>query len=225
MKHTQNYIEASHKPIHVIIIGASGHARVIADAVRCAGDIVDGFLDDREADSFSDLVVLGNVKKAQEIAIDNPSVKFVVGIGQNEARKRIADHLSNLNFYTAIHPSAVIAGDVAIGEGSVIMAGSVLNTGASIGCHCIINTAATVDHDGCLADFVHLSPGVHLSGAVSIEQGTWLGVGVSVSNNVKICGGSTIGAGAVVIKDIATSGTYVGVPARRISEPHTDIYE
>ena len=119
----------------------------------------------------------------------------------------IAQKLRDLHYYTAIHPSAVIASDATIGAGSVVMANAVVNTGGVIGQHCIVNTGATVDHDCNLDDFVHLSPGVHLSGTVEIGRLSWLGISAAVTNNVNICGGCTIGAGAVVIKDIEIAGT------------------
>ena len=187
---------------------------MIADIVRCSGDIVDGFLDDRDSKQFPGLPILGCVDDALKIAHDSPSTRFVIGIGKNETREKIAKNLSGLHYHTAVHLSAVIASDATIGAGSVIMANAVVNTGAAIGQHCIVNTAATVDHDCELNDFVHLSPGVHLSGSVSVGSNSWLGIGAAVTNNVNICGGCTIGAGAVVIKDIKTAGTYVGVPAK-----------
>lgn len=208
--------KTSETPAHVVIIGASGHARVIADIVHCLGDIVDGFLDDRDAEQFPGLHILGSVDDATLIAQDSPSTRFVIGIGNNETRERIVKKLGELYYHTAIHPSAVIASDASIGTGSVVMANAVINTGAVIGQHCIVNTAATVDHDCTINDFVHLSPGVHLSGTVSIGKASWLGVGAVVTNNINICSGSTIGAGTVVIKDIETAGTYVGVPAKAL---------
>jgi sugar O-acyltransferase (sialic acid O-acetyltransferase NeuD family) len=108
----------------------------------------------------------------------------------------------------------VIAEDVSIGAGTVIMPNAVVNTGCKIGCHCIINTASTVDHDDTISDYVHLSPGVHLSGTVSIGEESWLCTGAVVSNNLNICNGCIVGAGSVVIRDIGTPGTYYGVPAK-----------
>lgn len=203
------------KPKKVVVIGAGGHARVIADIIKCSGDEVIGFLDDRNPAEFPSLKILGCVDDAK--AYISGGAQFVVGIGKNEAREAIVQRLGVLSYYTAVHPSAVIAYDVVIGEGTVVMANAVINTGSHVGNHCIINTAATVDHDNNLSDYVHLSPGVHLSGTVTIGKGTWLGTGVVVSNNVNICGGCTIGAGAVVIKSIKATGTYVGAPAKKRS--------
>ena len=114
-----------------------------------------------------------------------------------------------------IHPNAIIAEDVKIGAGTIVMAGAVVNPGAIIGKGAIINTCSSVDHDCTIFDYVHISVGSHLSGTVNVGEGTWIGAGATVSNNVNICGKCMVGAGAVVIKDINEEGTYVGVPARK----------
>lgn len=102
-----------------------------------------------------------------------------------------------------------------IGDGSVVMAGAVINPGASIGRGCIINTCASVDHDCLLEDYAHISVRVHLAGAVTVGCGSWVGICAAVSNNVEIPGWCMIGAGAVVCKPIVETGTYIEVPARK----------
>ena len=97
----------------------------------------------------------------------------------------------------------------------MIMANAVVNAGAKIGKHCIINTGAIVEHDNQLDDYVHVSVGAKLAGTVSVGKSTWIGIGVSVKNNLSICSNCMIGAGAVVVKDIVNAGTYVGVPVRK----------
>ena len=111
---------------------------------------------------------------------------------------------------------AVVAEDVVIGVGTVVMAGAVINPGTHIGKGCIINTCSSVDHDCIVDDFVHVAVGSHLCGTVNVGAGTWIGAGVTVSNNVFICPDCMIGAGAVIVNDIWESGTYVGVPAKRV---------
>lgn len=193
----------------VVIIGAGGHARVIADIVQCRGDKVLGFLDDRDAENFRKLTILGKIADALQYR----EYKFIIGIGRNETRKSISERYGELDYYTAVHPAAVVAQDVVIAPGCVVMANAVINTGSMVGKHCIINTGATVDHDSVLRDYAHVSPGANLSGTVYVGDGTWIGTGAVVCNNLKICGGCTVGAGAVVIKDIESPGIYAGVPA------------
>lgn len=189
----------------VIIIGAGGHARVIADIVTAAGDRVLGHLDDNAP-------ALGKVKDY----VNYPNAHFIIGIGSAAVRQRIARQMAGVQWYTAIHPTAVIGSGVTIREGTAVMAHAVMNAGASIGAHCIVNTGAIVEHDNQIGDFAHISVGAKLAGTVTVGESSWIGIGAVVSNNLSICGGCMIGAGAVVVKSITEPGTYVGVPARRI---------
>lgn len=198
----------------VIIIGASGHGKVVADIIQKSGDRVLGFLDDNPnlSDTFIGFPVLGAVNEYAKY-----DAEFVIAIGNAAIRERIADKLTDVSWYTAIHPTAVISDiDVNIGVGTVVMANAVINTGTKIGRHCIINTGAVVEHDNQISNFVHVSVGAKLAGTVKIGKGTWVGIGSSVSNNISICNNCMIGAGAAVIKNIENSGTYVGVPAKRV---------
>lgn len=198
----------------VIIIGASGHGKVVADIVQKSGDKVLGFLDDNPdlPGIFVSFPVLGVVDDYK-----NYDAEFVIAIGNAKIREKIAGKLSNVRWYTAIHPTAVISDiDVKIGVGTVVMANAVINSSSVIGKHCIINSCAVVEHDNRIEDFVHVSVGANLAGTVSVGKGTWIGIGASISNNVNICGSCIIGAGAVVVKNVEKAGTYIGVPAERL---------
>ena len=199
----------------VIVIGASGHGKVIADIVRRSGDTLLGFLDDNETlpSEIAGIPVLGKAADYTKY----PSVSFVIGIGNSTVREKIAHQLSDVRWYTAIHPSAVISAlDTQIGAGSVIMANAVINPSAHVGEHSIINTAAVVEHDNHIGSFAHISVGVKLGGTVTVGSHTWVGIGAAISNNISICDHCIIGAGAVIIRNIKESGTYVGIPARKI---------
>lgn len=192
------------------IIGASGHGKVIADIARKLGYTEIVFLDDNENISqCGNYPVIGKSSEASRMDTD-----IIVGIGNADIRKRIQESIPEERIVTLIHPDAVIAEDVLIGRGTVVMAGVVINPGVKIGKGCIINTCSSVDHDCEAGDYVHIAVGSHLCGTVSVGDGTWIGAGATVSNNVNICGDCMIGAGTVVIKDIEKPGTYVGVPAR-----------
>ena len=200
-----------------IIIGASGHGKVVADiAIKMNKWQSIAFLDDDESIKTSmGLEVIG---KTADAFIYKNEADFFVAIGSNTTREKIQEKLieQGLNVASLIHPSAVIGTDVEIGIGVAVMAGVVINSSTRIGKGCIINTSASLDHDNVIEDYVHISPGVRTAGTVSISKGTWLGIGSVVSNNVNICSGCKVGAGAVVVKDIAEPGTYVGVPVRRV---------
>lgn len=204
----------NHPPKKVVIIGAGGHGRVIADIVTLSGDVVLGFLDDKDPSEFPNITILGKLTKIETF---KQEACFIVGIGDNQTRKQIMETL-DVDWYTAIHPTAVIASDVEIAEGTAIMANAVINTGSKIGRGVIINTAATVDHDNVLENYVHVSPGVHLGGTVHIGAETWIGIGAVVINNIDICGECVVGAGALVILPIMLKGVYIGVPAKKIEQ-------
>ncbi len=191
----------------VIIIGASGHGKVIADIIEKCGDNVYTFLDD----DTSRAGVTGKISDC----VNYPDKKFIIAIGNNAIRRKIAETY-NLHYYTAIHPSAVIGKDVTIGEGTAIMAGTVINSSTVIGKHCIINSGSVVEHDNTLADYVHLSPNATLCGTVTVGENTHIGAGVTVKNNTNITADCVIGIGAAVVSDITEAGTYCGVPAKLV---------
>lgn len=201
----------------LIIIGASGHGKVVADIARRLKKWNNiSFLDDNKSLKTSlDLKVIGETKDAYKFIKDS---QMFVAIGNNIIRKRIQEYLISKGalIVNLIDPSSVIGSDVSIGIGTVIMAGAIVNCSTTIGSGSIINTSSTIDHDNIIGDYVHISPGSHLSGSVKIGDRTWLGAGSIVSNDINICSDCIIGAGGVVIKDIDKKGTYVGVPARMI---------
>ena len=192
----------------IIIIGAGGHGRVIADIVKSAGDTVLGFLDDNPAGSNSIVGAVNDCVKFKDKL-------FIIAIGNNEVRKNISIKYPDLNYYTAIHPSAIISDFAIIGRGTCVMPGAVIAAGAKVGAHCIVNTNAVIEHDCVLEDYVHVSPSATLCGTVRVGEGTHIGAGAVVINNIRIAPHSVIGAGAAVIRNADSPGTYVGVPARR----------
>lgn len=200
----------------LIIIGASGHGKVVADiAIKMNNWKTIAFLDDKPIKESMWLEVIGKVADA---FVYRNEADFFVAIGNNVTREKMQTNLVDEGFsiVSLFHPSAVIGTDVQVGCGTVVMAGAVINSSSRIGNGCIINTSSSLDHDSIIEDYVHISPGVRVAGNVSICKSTWLGIGSIVNNNVNICSGCKVGAGAVVVKDITESGTYVGVPARRV---------
>ena len=199
----------------VVIIGASGHGKVIADIIVNSDDKVLGFLDDADDVQGKKIIgfpVLGKIADFDKYR----DCEFVIAIGKPYIRDKISNELP-VKWYTAIHPTAVISSlDVEIGEGTVIMANAVVNPSARIGKHCIINTGAIVEHDNILEDYVHLSPNVTLAGIVKVGKSTHIGAGSCTKQVLNIASDCIIGAGSVIVKDITESGTYVGVPARKI---------
>ncbi|SHJ45163.1 acetyltransferase [Pseudobutyrivibrio xylanivorans] len=201
----------------IVIIGASGHGKVIADiALRCGYDEV-AFLDDNPTiKTVGEYEVLGASDLARELASEG--YDFVVGIGNAGIRERIQNRLLDVgcNVVTLVHPSATVAYDVTVGRGTVVMAGAVIESGTVIGHGCIINTSASVGSDNEIDDYTHISVGSTLGNKVCVESKSWVGIGAKVSDEVKICSGAVIGAGTNVTEDIIEDGIYVGAPAKRI---------
>ncbi|MBR5156654.1 MAG: acetyltransferase [Clostridia bacterium] len=198
----------------LLIIGAGGHGKVVFDIAAKCGYLSIGFLDD--ADENNPLVLAGvsDFKKYINEA------EFFVAIGNSRVREKILSDLiaNGAEIATLIHPNAVVAQNVQIGCGTVVMASAVINPDTFIGDGVIINTSSSVDHDCKVADFCHVSVGSHLCGTVNVDSHTWIGAGATVINNINICSDCMIGAGAVVVSDINVSGVYVGVPAKFIKK-------
>lgn len=193
----------------MILYGASGHGKVIADILlECKHSPVE-FWDDAPSADFS--------FKVSKTPIDFSAVRdeIVVSIGFNATRKKIVEKLNdNVRYGTAVHPKSVLSNTVAIAGGTVVMAGAVINIDTIVGKHCIINTNASVDHDCTIADYVHISPNVALCGNVSVGEGTHIGAGSVVIPGIKIGKWACIGAGTVVIRDVPDYATVVGNPGR-----------
>ena len=196
----------------LIIIGAGGHGKVVADNALKNGYTDINFVDDHAIGDCMGFHIIGN--SADLTSLNDGKTDFIIAIGNNSIREKIAQSY-NVNWVTLVHPSAQIATHVSLGRGTVVMAGVVINACTTIGNHCIINTGAVVEHDNVIEDYVHISPNAALGGTVRVGEGTHIGIGVTVRNNMDICTGVTVGVGAAVVKNITESGTYVGVPAKR----------
>ena len=199
----------------LLIVGASGHGKVIADialATKRYKEIV--FVDDDE--TISECMGFSVVGKVCDLQRFVSEYDMIVAIDNAATRQRIMDEITSMNgnVATLIHPRAVVSTYAAVGEGTVVMPGAVINADAVVGRGCIINTSASIDHDCKIGDYAHISVGAHLAGTVTIGEKTWVGIGAVVSNNLQVCESCMIGAGAVVVSDITVPGTYVGVPAR-----------
>lgn len=198
----------------ILIIGASGHGKVVADIAQKNGYTDIAFLDDdvskRQCGKYK---VIGT----SDDAILHDGDNFIVAIGNAKTRQHIQINLlgKGLSVVTLVHPGATIAGDVKVGIGTVVMAGVVINSDVKLGNGVIVNTSSSIDHDCIIEDFVHISVGSHIAGSCQIGKRTWIGAGAIVSNNVIICNDCIIGAGGVVLKDINESDVYTGVPVRK----------
>jgi sugar O-acyltransferase (sialic acid O-acetyltransferase NeuD family) len=197
----------------LVIVGAGGHGKVVADIALKNGYTDIRFVDDNSVGDCMGFPIIGKCCDLENLSEE--CTEFVIGIGNNAIRKLIAEKYE-LNWATLIHPSAQIGFNVEIGKGTVVMANTAINTCSKIGEHCIINTGSIVEHDCVLENYTHVSPNAALGGTVHVGSLTHVGIGATVKNNIEIYSECTIGAGAVVIRNINVSGTYVGVPANNI---------
>ncbi len=210
--------------MQVLIIGAGGHGQVVADTLfqmQKAGENIEpvGFVDDdpqQQGKEYLQLLVLGSI--ADIININHDSI--IVAIGNNQVRKHLFTTLrkNGAQFQTAIHPRAIISPNSQVGIGSVVMAGVVVNTGSIIGENVILNTNATIDHHCCIEAHAHIAPGCNLGGGVTVKEQAFIGIGTTIMPRRTIGKSSTVGAGAVVTKDVLPKTTVIGIPALPISK-------
>lgn len=209
--------------MNVVIVGGSGHGSVIADAIQKAGQLcLVGFLDATLplGKRICGCDVIGRVDDLPAIAAQRNVTGVVVGIGDNWMRAAAVAALRKLvpeiSFPNVIHPSVQLAGHVQIGEGNVLLAGSVVSCGAAIGSFCILNTNCSLDHDSRLDDYASLGPRACTGGNVEIGQYTAIGMGAAVIHQIRIGCHSVVGAGATVLHDLPCQVVAYGTPARVI---------
>lgn len=205
--------------MRILIVGASGHGRVVADAVESTGrhDFI-GFVDA----SYSPVTargfrVLGSDADVARVIDENLIEGIVIAVGDNWTRARVAERLTglrpDLQFPAIAHANAVVARSAAVGGGSVIMAGAVVNPGTTIAHHVIVNTGACIDHDCRIADYASIAPRVACGGSVSVGAFAAIGIGATLVHSISVGDHAVIGAGAVAIRDIPEFSVAVGVPA------------
>ena len=204
------------------IIGAGGHARVIADTARQTGqwEHIEFYDDTWPRESFSgDWQLVGQLQDLLN-AQPRDQLQLIVGSGDNQRRYTLQSRLECMGWTmaTVIHPNACVSRGAAIAPGGIVMAGAVINFGVTIGSACIINPRASVDHDSCLGMAVHISPGATVCGKVTIGDRSWIGAGAVVVQNIHTGSDSIIGAGATVLQDIPDNVVAVGCPAHRINQ-------
>jgi sugar O-acyltransferase (sialic acid O-acetyltransferase NeuD family) len=197
------------------LFGAGGHAKVVAEILESANVPVAGFFDGNP-----------NITKVWEYPVTEfPGAsdpfrrdqdQLIIAVGDNATRRKLADSLQ-VNYSSALHPSAVLSHRCRVGEGTVVMAGVVVNSDTTVGRHCIINTCASIDHDCVIGDYAHISPNATLCGAAHVGEGTHVGAGAVIIPGRSVGRWSVIGAGAVVIDDVPDHVTVVGNPARPLT--------
>lgn len=200
----------------LLIFGAGGHGRVVADAARASGTT--GLLaSDRNPALCQGELLPGIPLHRPDAPAPAQATSVHVAIGHNAARERESQALGPQRLRTVCHPAASVSPFAQLGAGSFVAAQAVVAPGARLGLGVIVNHGAVVDHDCRVGDFAHIAPGAVLGGGVRIGNRVLLGAGAVVQPGLTVVADAVIGSGTVVCQNIDTPGTYVGVPARRIS--------
>lgn len=197
----------------LVILGAGGHGRVVAEIAALSGYREICFADQRFPALAKNLI--WPVSAASLDGFEESTHCFVA-VGDCRVRRRQVEFLlaAGRTLPVLVHPRAAVSALAAVGPGTVIMAQAAVNPGTEIGKAVIVNTGATLDHDCRIGDGVHISPGANLAGGVSVGAETWIGIGTVVRELISIGSGATIGAGSVVLSPVPDDAKVFGVPAR-----------
>ena len=190
-----------------LVLGAGGHAKVVAEVLRCLDRPVDGFVspDYEKGSDFFHSSIIGD--DGDVLQWQSEQISLYNGIGSlpsNTLRWRVANKMRKhgYTFNRIVHPSAIVAKDVSLEEGVQVMAGVVIQPETTIGQDSIINTSASIDHDCVIGKKCHIAPSVACSGGVEIGDGTHIGTGAVITQGVKIGIGCVVAAGSVVYRDL-----------------------
>lgn len=207
----------------IVVVGAGGHAAVVADALLAAGATVLGFTDPRPEVAGTRICGLPVLGGDEVLEAHRPQVvRLVNGIGgvrPHSLRRTVQQRLEarGWRFVGVRHPSAIVSPFAVLGDTVQLMARCVVQAHARLGVGCIVNTAAVVEHDVEVGEFAHVAPGAIVCGAVRVGGESHVGAGAVLRQGVSVGPWTLVGAGAVVIKDFEGRGTLVGMPARQVT--------
>lgn len=203
-----------------IVIGAGGHARSVIGVLRDIGCGIAGVLADggRSGEVWPGIEWLGDLAHASATLQRLPGSVCVMAIGDNYQRLRLLREIQadypEARFPVVVHPSAVVSGDAKLGQGAVLMPGAIVMAGCQLGSFTLVNTRASLDHEGVLAEGASLAPGAVTGGRASIGRRSFIGMGAVVTHGVRIGDDSVLGAGALLLQDLPERVVAYGSPAR-----------
>jgi UDP-perosamine 4-acetyltransferase len=203
----------------VVVIGGGGHAKVVIDVLLLAGWAVAGYTDPAPlaGEQIAGVPWLGTDEALPRLRAEGIGWA-IAAFGDNARRSHLAQRALSLGFAlaNAVHPSAQVSPHARLGRGIAIMPAVAVNAGSVIGDNAVLNTSSSVDHDCLLGSGVHVAPGAHLAGYITLEDDVLIGGGAIVGRGqpIRVGRGAVVGAGAVVINDVAPGTTVAGNPAR-----------
>lgn len=195
----------------MVLYGVGGHTNVVIDCINAMDEGLFGIFDEK-----SDLVSLNGYDVLGEYSSDEfAQESIIISVEDNMMRKRIVAKIKH-SFGKAIHPSAQVSEYAKIGDGTVIVHGSIVQSGSKVGKHVILNTSCVVDHDSTIGHFSHISPNVTICDNVNIGEGVHIGAGATIIPGITIGKWCVIGAGAVITQNLPDYSLVVGVPGKII---------
>lgn len=210
-------------PKNLVIVGGGEHAQVVAEAAQSRPELwrLKGFVDcdpSARIRNIPELPHLGSDEALGHLPADEEwwAVLGIGGLTRPSLRSQIVNSLigCEIRWASISHSAAYISPTATQREGSVVMAGAILNANATLGAHCLVNTGAVIEHDVQIGDFTLVSPGVVIGGGTAVEEHCLIGLGANIRDHVRIGRGATVGMGAVVVKDVEPGARVMGVPAR-----------
>lgn len=220
---------------NIVIIGASGHGSAVLDCIEKEGKYnVVGFIDSfkKKESLYNGFKILGSEFDLPYLNDKYNLFGGIIAIGDNWNRQQLVRNITKVSptfkFVSTVHPNAVIARNVKIGHGTVILAGVVVNANCVISNHCILNTYSSLDHDGQMQEYSSLAPRACIGGNLYLGAFSSIGLGTSVIENIKIGSHSVVGAGSLVLSDIESFMVVYGSPAkvirkRKANEPYLSL--
>lgn len=197
----------------LVVVGAGGHGREVADVAQACGLEVRGFVDDGSPDT--DLLCRRGLSLLGTTDVLREGEPVVLGLGDGAARRSLTERLEHVVWtHALVHPRASLGTDVELQPGTVVAAGARLTTNIRLGRHVYVGPNACLGHDARLDDFVTVLPGATISGSVHVATGATVGTGANVLQGLVIGEGAVVGAGAVVTRSVPSGMTVVGIPAR-----------
>lgn len=201
-----------------IILGYSGHGIVVAEAAILQKLNLKSYAESEEKALNPFALTFAGNDADESFAFWNSKFKFILGVGNNRIRARLADAINRkgLDLATVIHPNCSISLLSNIGQGTFVARGVMVNPLCEIGANVILNTGSSIDHECKIHDNVHVAPNAVLAGNVTVENGVFIGANAVVKQGVVIGENAIIGAGAVIVKDVLPNTTMVGNPAKEL---------